>query len=320
MKIVITGYEKEQPTLGVFTIDGEFSHQCLAQKELSSPSFIINDGKNLLTFASNQGTSLLSLAIKASDVVESSHLFIPGGKPTHLAYSSKHHLLFGCCYADGTFFSASCREGVFGPLLTYKKQVEEPVLSSCHCVLLDKSEDRLAVVNIVTDQIFFYLVNDGYLQAEKVLQLPVKVGPRHARYNEDESLLYIVTEYSNEVIVVKMYDFTIGQRISTIPNYQGTSYGATLVFTADYKHLFVSNRGEDTIAKFKVLENGLLEYSHSFSCGGHHPRHMIISSDGKYLLSCNKNSNNVTIIDIIFEEIVADIKFCSPSGIVELGN
>lgn len=318
MKLIITGYEQEQPTFGYFILGKDFHERVIAQKELSFPSFIINDKSMLFTFQKEQETSLLSLIVEKNEVFEKDHIVIPGGKPTHLVYSVKQQVLFGCSYADGTIFSARCIEGRFGELLTYQKQIQQNVKSYCHCVLLNQKEDQIAVINIATDQVLFYNINNGVLIEDKILQLPLGVGPRHGIYNQDCSLLYLVTEYSNEVFVVRMSDFIIIQRISTIPNYHEVSYGATLLFSKDYLHLYVSNRGEDTIAKYIVTPNGLLKYVHSFSCGGKHPRHMILSKDGKYIVSCNKNSNQVAIIDLRTEEVIANIPFLSPSGIVEL--
>ncbi len=318
MKIVITGYEQEQPTLGYFNIDEKFQWKTIEQKELSSPSFIVKDNSFLVTFQTANETSLLSFEVIDDKVVEKDNIVIPGCKPTHLVYSTKQQALFGCSYADGTIFSVGCKDGKFTKILDYQKQRNDATISHCHCVLLNKEEDSLAVINIATDQVYFYQLNERTLQVKSILQLPLKTGPRHGIYNKDCSLLYIVTEYSNEVFVVKMSSGKLLQRISTIPNYKEVSYGATLVFSRDYHNLYVSNRGEDSIAKFKVLENGLLEYSHSFSCGGKHPRHMILSNDGKTILSCNKNSHHVAVIDVITEEVIARIPFLSPSGIVEI--
>ena len=318
MKIVITGYEQEQPTLGYYTIDSKVGYKQIAQKELASPSFIVRDHTSLFTFQTNNETTLLSLMIEEDEFIEKDRITILGGKPTHLVYSTKNKLLFGCSYTDGTIFSVGCANGQFETLITYKKQVTTAIKSHCHCVLLNNNETILAVINIATDQVFFYQIDEGILKEGKVLQLPLNIGPRHGIYNEDCSLLYIVTEYSNEVVVIQMPSFTILQRTSTIPHYNNTSYGATLVFSLDYQYLYVSNRGEDAIAKFKVLSDGLLEYDHSFSCGGAHPRHMILSRDGDYIISCNKNSNHVAIIDLATEEVVLKIPFLSPSGVVEV--
>ena len=56
----------------------------------------------------------------------------------------------------------------------------------------------------------------------------------------------------------------------------------------------------------------------SYSCGGKHPRHMIMSKDGKYIINCNKNSNNVTFFSVDDEKIVKEVTFFEPSGIIEI--
>ena len=44
----------------------------------------------------------------------------------------------------------------------------------------------------------------------------------------------------------------------------------------------------------------------------------ILSSDGKYILSCNKDGNNVAIIDLEKEEVVLSIPFENVSGVDNL--
>ena len=77
--------------------------------------------------------------------------------------------------------------------------------------------------------------------------------------------------------------------------------------------IYASNRGEETIATFKVLKDRTIEYVGSFSCNGNHPRHMIEFNG--LIINCNKNSNNVSIIDIDNEKEIASFEFPKPSGV-----
>ena len=45
---------------------------------------------------------------------------------------------------------------------------------------------------------------------------------------------------------------------------------------------------------------------------------MIRTNDGKYLLSCNLDSNNITIVDIVKKELVLTIPYQKASCICEI--
>lgn len=314
MKIVISSYGKENETIGLYEIKDN-SYTRLDYDTIINPSYVVEGDGYIYTYEVNEGITLYSY--KVSDkLIKHDSLNIPGTGVTHLTYSSKNNLLLGCSYGDGTFFSVGVVDGMFSKLYTYEKQIEDDRLSRCHAIIINNKEDEVAVVNIALDATFIYTIKNNELVFKEVLDYPKGTGPRHAIYSDDDCLLYTITEYSNEIIVIDTKTNDIIQRISTVPNYKETTYGATLCFSKDSKYLFATNRGEETIAKFSI--NDKLEYIDSYDCGGKHPRHMIITKNGKYLINCNKDSNNVTFFDIEKNEIVISIPFNTPTGIIEM--
>ena len=316
MKVIISGYLKYGETIGLYNVSQNMKHRKLDQTNINSPSFIIYGDGFYYTFEKGSKTSLYSYKVVEEGLVQVDKFTVPGTGLTHLAYSEKHKVLYACSYGDGTFLAVRVEDGMFKELLNYQRQITDGRLSRPHAVLIDEEEKEVAIINIALDAIYFYEFRDDRLRYKDVLALPIGKGPRHGVYYN--GLIYVVTEYSNEVLVIDRHEKKIIQTISTIPNYDKTSYGATLVFSLDKKYLYVSNRGEDTIAKFKVLENKLLEYCNSFSCGGNHPRHMVLSKDGKYIISCNKDSNNVSFINLHEERVVLSFPFGEPAGVVEI--
>lgn len=317
MKFIISSYKTNGESIGIFEVENN-NYTKLSSADIAAPSFIVSANNYAYTYEKNNGMSLIAYRIENGNLVFSDKLAFPGVSATHLVYSEKNNTILGCSYADGAFFSAGVENGKFTKLYTYQKQIEDDRLSRCHCVFLNNEETILGVVNIALDAIYFYDIKGKEIVYKEEIQLPKGVGPRHAIYNQDNSLIYVMTEYSNEVIVINTNTKEIIQSISTVPNFQGETFGATLLFSKDNKFLYASNRGEDSIAKFEVLANGKLEYVNSFSSGGQHPRHMILSSDGKYILSCNKDGNNVAIIDLEKEKVVLSIPFENVSGVDNL--
>jgi 6-phosphogluconolactonase len=252
---------------------------------------------------------------------------LEGGALCHITYSTKNKALFGACYGTGTLFALRVIDGKFGELLFHEVQlgVDTTALSRAHCVLLNQDETELVVVNIALDQIYFYKVHSGSLFQSQILEVPKGVGPRHALLSKDESLLYVITEYSNEILVYRNNgEKQLLQRISTLAeDYIGTSYCSTLCFSKNGAFLYAANRGADTIALFKIQEDGMLIKGKEYDCGGYHPRHMIVSQEGSYLIVCNQNSDNVTIFELDsrsgdLNNKVASILFPAPSGVHEI--
>ncbi|MFT4143227.1 MAG: beta-propeller fold lactonase family protein [Mobilitalea sp.] len=252
---------------------------------------------------------------------------IDGGYLCHITYSPLNKALFGTCYETGTLFSVQVKDNSFGELLYQEVQSlgNTEQLTRAHCVLLNKAETQLVVVNIALDLVYFYEINEGYLTHRDQIALPEGTGPRHAIYSEDERLLYIITEYSNEIFLYSNETKQLLQRISTLSiNFTGSSTCSTLCFSGDHNYLYAANRGADTIALFQVEMDGTLTWLKEFSCGGKHPRHMTISKDANYLMICNQFSGNLMIYEIDQQSgdlkgITATLYFKEPSGICEVG-
>lgn len=316
MKFIFSGYLKNGETIALYNVSRNTKFRRLDYHSISNPSYVVEGDGYIYTYEKTSVIYLHSYLIKDEEMITIAKQEVPGTNITHLQYSPKHKILYGCSYQDGTFFAIKVSEGQFGELVTYQKQINDNRLSRCHQVILNNDESELAVVNIALDAIYFYDISDGKVRYKDIIALPEGCGPRHGIYKDD--LLYIITEYSNEVHVINRNTKETLQVLSTIPNFKGVSYGATLFFSDDGKLLYCSNRGEDSIAVFNVLENNLLTYDHSFSVGGKHPRHMILTKDNHYLVSCNKDSNNITIINLAREEVVATIPFGEPTGVIEV--
>lgn len=313
MELVISGYGKEKKTISLFSfVNDEIKH--LDDDDLYTPSFVTFGDNYVYTYENKENSILCSYEIVEHKLKKVDTFVLPGGNLTHLTYSSKNHCLYGCSYKEGTYFVISVSNGKFMKLICFEKQSTGLELSRCHCVFLNEEEDVLGIVNISLDKIFLYHIKANKVEAFDVISLDKGIGPRHALFLG--KYIYCVTEYSNELLVISLSEKKIIARQSTIPYFHEESYGATLVFSKDKKFVYVTNRGEDTIAKFCISDH--LTYMKSYSCGGKHPRHMIMSKDGKYIINCNKNSNNVTFFSVDDEKIVKEVTFFEPSGIIEI--
>ena len=308
MKLLISGYGENEECLNLVDVDLENKYvNFLDGKVLNQASYVISykEDKTYVITYTKDPLKLVSYYIDSDKLVFVDEIRVPYLSLTHLIYNKKEHILFGCSYKDGMYLKVNVDKGHFSNLIT--KENEKPSL--CHCVILIEEKSEIGVIDIKNDKINIYSYDLDY---KRSVSLPIGVGPRHGIYYNKK--LYVVTEYSNEVYVIDYESGVILSNTSTL-TYNVKSYGATLFILNDT--LYASNRGEESIAVFDITKDDI-RLDHAFPCYGAHPRHMIKSSDNKYIISCNKDSNTVTIIDIKTEACVLIFDYYMPSGVAEI--
>jgi 6-phosphogluconolactonase len=230
---------------------------------------------------------------------------IDGGALCHIAYSRRHKILTGACYASGDVFSLAVKRDGFGKMKSYARQGGGVAkLSRAHCVVFNRDEDELLSANIALDRLYRYEIKDGALLESGYAQMDGGIGPRHLYMLDGRR--YVITEYSNEIIALDDADETGAasiQRISTLPDgFDGESYCSTLCFLplhAGFGYMYAANRGADTIAVFKRDKlTGRLEKIHDCDCGGKCPRHIEIVGQAPMLAVANQDSGEVTLFKI----------------------
>jgi 6-phosphogluconolactonase len=130
-------------------------------------------------------------------------------------------------------------------------------------------------------------------------------GPRHGAFHPNGKFAYVLYELKSAVDVFayagKVPSFQRLQTISTLPQ-KGAgkipTIAAAIRISPDAKFLYASNRGYDSIAVFKLLPTGLLEFVDTVPSGGAHPRDFILDPAGNFLLALNQNSDNLVVFKI----------------------
>lgn len=131
-------------------------------------------------------------------------------------------------------------------------------------------------------------------------------GPRHMAMHPSLDICYVSNELFNTVCVARLDDSDpdeIKPRLipfqyeSTIDNRDQVSYVSEIKLSPDARFLYVSNRGDNSLAIFKVLEDGRLERSGLVPTGGKFPRHFAISPDGKAVIVANQDSGHIRVFD-----------------------
>ena len=129
-------------------------------------------------------------------------------------------------------------------------------------------------------------------------------GPRHFAIAPSGKFVYLVNEMSSTVMVFAFKADTgqlrEQQTISTLPaGFKGENTTAEIETDAKGKFLYVSNRGDDSIAVFAIdPHNGKLALVERVATGGKTPRHFALDPTGKWLFAANQDSNDITIFQV----------------------
>ena len=135
------------------------------------------------------------------------------------------------------------------------------------------------------------------------IALPAGSGPRHMEWNEQNALLYCLTELSGEVLVWRLSaddegapQFTLAQRVLADDAHAGGS--ADIHLHPNGRFLYTSHRlRDDGIVLFRVADDGLLTKVVRTPTEGH-PRHFLITPDGRYLLAACRDGSCVQVFAI----------------------
>ena len=135
------------------------------------------------------------------------------------------------------------------------------------------------------------------------VKAPPGAGPRHLTFHPNGKHVYVINELKNSVTLFD-YAATTGtlaerQTIPTLPaGFAGKSACADLKITPNGRFLFGTNRGHDSIAAYRLGDDGRLTLIGIEPSLGKGPQNLAIAVGGKFLLCANMPGNNVMVFRI----------------------
>lgn len=124
-------------------------------------------------------------------------------------------------------------------------------------------------------------------------------GPRHLEFHPKGELAFLITELTNYVVSLNVEEdgtFTEIDRQPTLPSdFKEHSQAADIHVSPDGNFVYASNRGHESIAIMKILEDGKLEFIGTESTRGKWPRNFVISPNGKWLIVANEHTDNIVV-------------------------
>lgn len=281
MKFLVGTYTKDKSE-GIYLVDEE---KVSLYNRLFNPTYFTVQEGHLFTLARG-GIEIYQNNMLVYEDHSEAH------SPCHIFYDSTIGMIFTANYHVGQMSTYK-----FDGTQTKKIQtIIYPLGSHAHQAYYDNKSKTLFVVDLGLDTIFTYEIGDKYkLVPKKELTLHKGVGPRHLVVSES-GFVYCLTEYSHEIYVYNEKLEFVKKYATLDKNFPGIS-GAAIRLTSDQKHLYVSNRGYDSITHFLVKEDGTLKQQRVYNTQGKHPRDFNLSLDETQIVVGNMHSNNVAIFN-----------------------
>lgn len=206
------------------------------------------------------------------------------------------------------------KDGSLGEAATYVKHEGSSIDPArqkapfAHSIEISPDNRFALAADLGADRIFIYRLTPGKagLTANKT-QASAAVapgsGPRHLTFHPNGKRVYVINELKNTVTFFhyepKSGTLKSRQTISTLPaDFTGTSYCADLKITPDGRFLYGTNRGHDSIASYRIGNDGRLSLLSIDPSLGKGPQNLLITPDGKWLICANMPGNNVVVFKI----------------------
>jgi 6-phosphogluconolactonase len=179
---------------------------------------------------------------------------------------------------------------------------------NAHCFVISPDGKHALACDLGIDKVMIYTLDAATAKltpntAQPFAKLTPGSGPRHLTFHPSGTLVYVINELANTITVFdwKAADGTLKEKqtIATLPkDFTGKSYTADLKITPDGKHLYGTNRGHDSLASYRIADDGTLTLLAIQPSGGKGPQNLLITPDGRWLLCANMPGNNVVVFQI----------------------
>jgi len=179
---------------------------------------------------------------------------------------------------------------------------------NAHSIVVSPDNRFALAADLGIDKILIYKLDAAAAklspnEAQPFVKMQPGSGPRHLAFHPNGKRLYAINELNNTVTCLD-YATDAGtlaerQTISTLPaDFTGKSYCADLKISPDGNFLYGTNRGHDSIAAYRIADDGKLTLLAIHPSLGKGPQNLLITPDGQWLLCANMPGNSVVVFQI----------------------
>lgn len=243
---------------------------------------------------------------------------INGMRGCYLSTDYEDKFLFVAGYHDGKITVLKLKSnGTIGDITDeiYLKGMgtvsERNFFPHVNCVKMTRDNEYLLAADLGMDHVNVYSLDhkSGKLKLVDIIRSEQESAPRHIKFSKSGKTLYIVHELKNYIDVYTYGNETPGnptfekiQTISTVNDYHAKGNAATNInISYDYKYITAGNAGDNSIAAYKILQDGTLEKLFCLPVSGEYPKDVSLFPDSKHLVSCNHESDTLTFFNVDLE-------------------
>lgn len=320
MKFFVGDYTRlGGPGVALCELDGETMRLLETYPGLENPTYLIlsADQKTLYATSTTPADGEEGNSVAAFDVSEGHLTYVcrqstAGLSACHLTLSPDERFLYVANYSTGSVAVFPVCGNQIAPRIQLIEHegtgpnADRQERAHTHFVAFDPEDDTLLyAVDLGIDAVMIYRQDPetGLLALCQRVDVPAGMGPRHLVFGKD--MMYVAHELGNAVSVFHRENsgWSLVQNISTLPEeWEGESYVAAIRLTGN--RVFVSNRGHDSLAVYRVLIDGTLSLVGIYSTIGQWPRDFIHLPDGR-ILAAHQESGDVSLFE--YEEENLDL-------------
>jgi 6-phosphogluconolactonase (cycloisomerase 2 family) len=204
---------------------------------------------------------------------------------------------------DGALGGLTQCVSISGPIGPHRIEQQQ---AKPHFNPFDPSGRYVIVPDKGLDRVFSFRFEHGRLVPAEAAFVAARegAGPRSAVFHPQRPFAYVANELDSSVTTygfdVESGALTPLHVLPTLPTtFTGNSRAAGIAIDRAGRTLYVSNRGHDSIATFRIDEaSGVPEFLATDPSGGRTPRFFTLSPDGAHLFALNEDSDTIVAFDV----------------------
>ncbi|SHM89935.1 lactonase family protein [Gracilibacillus kekensis] len=279
---------------------------------LDNPTYLTVSNDNRYVYAVSKeedkgGVTAFEISDSEGNLKKLNSEATDGSAPCHVSVKNDNSLVVTANYhtkqveahltnQDGTVqASKSVEHEGNGP---HERQ-EKPHL---HYAGFTPDQQFVVVVDLGSDTITTYRPDADKLEKISVLNTKSGSGPRHLAFHPNGKYAYVMTELSNEVIVLKYNEsdgsFEELQYITTLPeDFKENNQGSAIHLSSDGKFVYAGNRGHNSIAVYRVADDFTVEFIEWTDTEGDWPRDFVLDPSEQFIVASNQESGTLVLFE-----------------------
>lgn len=234
-----------------------------------------------------------------------------GDHPCHLSIDAEGRWLAAANYGTGSVaVFPILADGRLGPVASLARHAGSGPSARqegphAHSTVFTADMRFLITADLGIDRMITYAFDErtGSLTRHGETSTKPGAGPRHLKFHPEGEHVFVVNELDNSISI---YEFdrvegslTWNQTLSTVPEGVADNTAADVHVSSSGTHVYVSNRGHDSLAVYEFDREQGLRLLAIRPCGGSWPRSFGITPDGRHLLVANRRSDDLVLLPLL---------------------